>query len=636
MNNDNLNNKEDTAIVAITRRGVALGRRLQRTLPGSRLYLPDKFAGETAADEVYFTSAKDLMADIFRRYRYLVLIMAAGIAVRLAANELRDKHHDPGVVVVDDAGSFCISLLSGHIGGANELARRIASQLGAQPVITTASDVNGTLSLDLLGREFGWEIEDDTYLKDTSAALVNGEPVGVYQDAGEPDWWPAASLLPDSITVYPSLEALQQSGASAALIITDRILGEESYRSLPKHIIIYRPKSLVLGIGCNRGTGSTAIETAVSQALSSQRLSAKCVRKIATIDLKRDEAGLFKFARDHALPVEYHDRETLRQASFPSGPSAAAVKYVGTPSVCEAAALLSSHTSHLLVPKVRSGRSVTVAVARFSFDSRPPSEKGRLFLVGIGPGDLKYLTFAARDALDRSEVVIGYETYIDLIKPLLGRKRIIATGMGAEMARVKTAIDLVKQGKTVSLISSGDCGIYGMAGPVGEFLREQPEPDVEVRVIPGVPALAACAALLRSPISGDFVSISLSDYLVPWEEICRRLEMAAQGDFVIVLYNPQSKHRRRQLARAREIIMRHRLPVTPVGIVTNAYRPGQAVTITDLEHLLDYDIGMSTTVIIGNSVTFAGDGWMGTPRGYYTKNNFGEVQGNIKARSVKP
>ncbi len=624
MNTDNIN-KEDTAIVAITRRGVALGRSLRQLLPSSRLHISDKCTDETGVDEIPFSSAKDLIADIFPRYRYLVLIMAAGIAVRLVANELRDKHIDPGVVVVDDAGLFCISLLSGHIGGANELSGKIAALLGAQPVISTASDVNETLSLDLLGREFGWEIEDDTHLKAASAAVVNGEPVGVYQDTGEPGWWPETIPLPDNVTVYSSLEALQQSGASVALIITDRILDEALYSSLPDHTIIYRPRSLVLGIGCNRGTGCAAIETAVGQVLSSYALSARCIRTIATIDLKRDEAGLLKYARNNRLPMEYHDRETLRHTKFPSNPSAAAMKYVGTPSVCEAAVLLSSRASNLLVPKVNFGRSVTVAVARFAYDSEK-QKRGKLCLVSTGPGDLKYLTFAARDALDRSEVVIGYKTYIDLIKPVLARKQVIATGMGAEVERVRTALDLAKQGKTVSLISGGDCGIYGMAGPVGEFLREQSEQDIEIMMIPGVPALAACASLLGSPISGDFASISLSDYLVPWEEIRRRLELAARGDFVIVLYNPQSKHRRRQLTGAREIILRHRLTATPVGIVTNAYRPGQLVSITDLEHLPDCDIGMNTTVIIGNSETFVSGGRMVTPRGYKTKYSLSKEQ----------
>ena len=617
MNTGN-NNINDTAIVAITRQGTLLGRRLHRLLPYARLYIPEKFAGESGKEETPFSSSKTLVTDIFHRYRHLVLIMAAGIAVRLVAGELGDKRRDPGVVVVDDAGSFCISLLSGHIGGANKLSGEIASLLGAQPVITTASDVSGTLSLDLLGREFDWEIEDDTHLTAASAALVNGEPVGVYQDAGETDWRSEANPLPDNISIYSDLEALRQSGAGTSLIITDRTLDEELLSALPARTIIYRPKSLVLGIGCNRGTGSAAIESAVDEVLSTHNLSKKCIRAIATIDVKRNETGLHKFARNHDLPVKYHDRETLRKTRFPSGPSAAAMKHVGTPSVCEAAALLSSRASSLTVPKVSVGRSVTVAVARYAGDGEI-EKRGKLSLVGTGPGNPSQLTFAARDAIDRSDVVIGYKTYIELIKPLLDRKEVIATGMGDEVGRVEKAIDLAKRGKNVSLVSGGDSGIYGMAGPLGELLKAKPNPDMEISVIPGVPALASCAALLGSPISGDFASVSLSDYLVPWKEIAKRLEAAARTDFVIVLYNPQSLRRRHQLAKVREIILAHRLPTTPVGIVANAYRPGQTVTVTDLQHFTNIDIDMNTTVFIGNSETFVSGGRMVTPRGYGTK-----------------
>ncbi|MFH1650515.1 MAG: precorrin-3B C(17)-methyltransferase [Chloroflexota bacterium] len=618
--------KEDTAIVAITRRGAALGRRLRQLLPGSRLYLPEKLSDNPGDGESPYSAVKDVVTDIFRRYRNMVLIMATGSAVRLLADEVRDKHHDPAVVTVDDAGTFAISLLSGHIGGANALAEKVALLLDAQPVITTASDVGGTIAMDLLGREFGWKIEDDSRLTLASAALVNGEPVGVYQDAGEPDWWHRADPLPDNITVYPTLEGLQKTDSAVAVLITDRLLDETLLHSLPDLTLIYRPKSLVLGIGCNRGTTSEAIEAAVVQALSDNELSPKCIRAIATIDLKKDEAGLLEFARAWGLPVEYHAREALRETGFPSAPSAAALRHAGTPSVCEAAALLSSRASGLLVPKAGFGRAVTVAVARYSFAGSPQTGKGTLFLVGTGPGDLKQMTFAARDAIDRSEVVIGYRTYLDLIKPLLQRKQVVATGMGDEVARVKNAIDLARQGRKVALISSGDSGIYGMAGLAGEILREQPSPKIDIVPVPGVPALAAAAALLGSPISGDFAAISLSDYLVPWAEICRRLEAAGRENFVTVLYNPQSHRRRQQLVEAREIILRHRPPTTPAGIVTNAYRPGQEVAVTDLEHLPDHDIGMNTTVIIGNRDTFVSGGRMVTPRGYGKKYQLGQEQ----------
>jgi cobalt-precorrin 5A hydrolase/precorrin-3B C17-methyltransferase len=615
----NSSGKKDIAIVAITRKGVALGRRLSPLLPHSRLYLPEKFAAKPKPGDHPFSSpTKEIIKEAFSRYSYLVLIMAVGIAVRLVAPELSDKRKDPGVVVVDDSGSFSVSLLSGHIGGANRLAGKIASLIGAQPVITTASEVGQTVAVDLIGKEFGWELEDNHSVTAVSAALVNGERVGIYQDAGEKNWWSKTQPLRDNIRTFNTIEAFTRTNPQAGLIITDRVLDNEQRALLPRHTVIYHPRSLVLGIGCNRGTPCAEIEEAVSRIFSEHSLSIKSIRNIATITLKKNESGLLEFARKYSLPVQYFDKEALCKVSFPSSPSAAALRHVGTPAVCESAALLSSGSSSPIIPKVSYNRAVTVAVARLDFNDEK-EKRGKLFLVGIGPGSLEHMTLKAKKTIDCSEVVVGYKTYIKLIEPYLRQKEVIATGMGAEVERVKMAISLARKGKIVSLVSSGDTGIYGMAGLVGEILSQQALDDFDIEVIPGVPLLAAGAALLGAPINGDFVTISLSDYLVPWKEISRRLRLATQGNFVIVLYNPKSKSRQHQLAKAREIILQHRPPSIPVGIVTNAYRQEQGVVITDLEHLFDYEIGMNTTIIIGNSATFTLARWMVTPRGYRTK-----------------
>lgn len=608
-----------TAIVALTRKGVELGRRLRPLLPGSHLYLPEKFAAEGNPDEHSFLPpAEEAVREVFHQYRYLVLIMAVGIAVRLIASQLRDKYQDPGVVAVDDAGTFSISLLSGHLGGANELSKKIASFLGAHPIVTTASEAGETIAVDLLGKEFGWELEDNNDVTTVSASLVNGERVGIYQDAGERNWWPETIPLPDNVRIFTSIEALIKADCAAALIITDRIIDKEHQALLPAYTVIYRPKSLVIGIGCNRGTTGAEIEAAVAGVFSEHGLSLKSIRNVATIDLKKSEAGLLEFARKYRLPIEYFDKESLSDADFPSPASDVALKYVGTPAVCESAAILSSGTS-LFVPKVSFKGAVTVAVARLSFNSRK-QKSGKLLLIGLGPGDFKHMTFGAREAISDSEVVVGYKTYIKLIKPLLRQKEVIATGMGGEIERAKMAINLVKKGKTVSIVCSGDTGIYGMAGLVSEILHEQGD-ELEIEVIPGVPAMVAAAALLGSPLMSDFAAISLSDYLVSWAEISQRLKLATQGNFVIALYNPSSKSRRHQLAEARGIILQYRSNSTPVGIATNAYRQKQRVVITDLEHMLDYEVGMNTTIIIGNSTTFTFNGRMVTPRGYQTKYN---------------
>ncbi len=259
--------------------------------------------------------------------------------------------------------------------------------------------------------------------------------------------------------------------------------------------------------------------------------------------------------------------------------------------------------------------------------------KGKIFVVGIGPGSAEHLTQRARTALYEADVIVGYKTYINLIKCIVGGKEIVSTGMTQEVERCKAAIELAEKGKKVAVISSGDAGIYGMAGLIYELVvsgqqsvvsQEKTMPAIghrplatsDIEVIPGVSALNAAAAILGAPLMHDFAAISLSDLLTPWELIQKRVEAAAMADFVICIYNPKSSGRVEQIGVARDIILRHRRPETPVGIVKNAMREGQKVLITTLAGMLSHDIDMLTTIIIGNSTTYVVDGVMVTPRGY--------------------
>jgi len=233
-------------------------------------------------------------------------------------------------------------------------------------------------------------------------------------------------------------------------------------------------------------------------------------------------------------------------------------------------------------------------------------------------------------------VVAGYRTYIELIEPLLSHQEVVATGMKAEVKRCQAAIDRALAGARVALVSSGDAGIYGMAGLVLEICAARslkvgpPEGigvvDFHLEVIPGIPALAAGAALLGAPLMHDFAAISLSDLLTPWETIVKRLELAAQGDFVIVLYNPKSKKRHWQLGAVRELLLKFKDPETPVGLVSRAMRQGQETVITTLKDLLEHQVDMQTVVIVGNSQTFTYGPYMITPRGYLNKYQVGEDQ----------
>jgi len=255
-------------------------------------------------------------------------------------------------------------------------------------------------------------------------------------------------------------------------------------------------------------------------------------------------------------------------------------------------------------------------------------------VLGIGPGDLNHLTKRAIDVLTSVDVVAGYTTYIDLIRSLIDGKEIISTGMTKEVARVEAAIEQARAGKSCAIVSSGDPGIYAMAGLVFETCQikgiaivhpgsgpkaADDRNVLSLEVVPGIPALCAGAALLGAPLTHDFAAISLSDLLTPWELIEQRLEAAARADFVIVLYNPKSKKRNWQLGKAREIILRHRKKNTPVGIVSRAMREQQHIEIVTLGNMHTAEVDMQTTVFIGSSASSEYMDFMYTPRGYAIK-----------------
>ncbi|QGQ45037.1 precorrin-3B C(17)-methyltransferase [Metabacillus sediminilitoris] len=258
---------------------------------------------------------------------------------------------------------------------------------------------------------------------------------------------------------------------------------------------------------------------------------------------------------------------------------------------------------------------------------------GKLLVIGFGPGSFEHMTKRAQDAIQESDCIIGYKTYVELIQDLLTDQEIISTGMSEEVSRAQAAVRLAEEGKTVAVISSGDAGVYGMAGLVYEVLIEKGWKEatgVSVEVIPGISAINSCASLLGAPIMHDACTISLSDHLTPWDLIEKRIDAAAQADFVVTLYNPKSGRRTRQIQEAQRILLNYRSPSTPVGLVKSAYRDRQHIVITDLEHMLDHDIGMLTTVVIGNSATFLYDNKMITPRGYQRKYTLSATEQRLK------
>jgi precorrin-3B C17-methyltransferase len=248
--------------------------------------------------------------------------------------------------------------------------------------------------------------------------------------------------------------------------------------------------------------------------------------------------------------------------------------------------------------------------------------RGVLSIVGIGPGASQHTSPAALEAIASSELVVGYVTYIKLVRHLTEGKEIIKTGMTEEIGRARAAVERARAGAKVAIISSGDAGVYGMAGLVFQVLKEMGwtrDSSPELRIIPGMTALNSCASLVGAPLGHDFCAISLSDLLTPWPVIARRIEAAASADFVIGLYNPASGRRTRQIVEAHDIIAKHRPASTPVALVKSAYRKLEQRILTDLDHFLEYEIGMLTTVLVGSSNTFVFEGYMVTPRGYTNK-----------------
>ena len=345
------------AILAITKNGVGIGARLAAEFSGMELYAPKKLTRDGVRASWYEESATTMVGRLFGEYDALVCVFSLGAVVRLIAPHISDKKTDPAVLVIDDKMNYVISVLSGHIGGANKLARDIAARTGAAPVITTAADVNRTIAVDLVGRDLGWVIEDDSTVTATSAHMVNGERIGVYQDAGSPDWW--SGQLPKNVVKYDDIHEMVGSDCRAFLVITDR---EAIPAEVRRRGVVYRPPSLVVGVGLHRTTTPDKIRDEMGACLAGHNLSRMSVAKIASLKKPAPVPGLDDAAKTLGVPVVLVEREKLARMDAPN-PSGTVERFEGTPSVSEAAALLVSG-GELVVEKQKFPPDLTLAVAR--------------------------------------------------------------------------------------------------------------------------------------------------------------------------------------------------------------------------------------------------------------------------------
>ena len=608
---------------------------------------------------------------------------------------------------MDENGRHVISACSGHQGQADHLARWVATQLEAEPVLTGASNRDHRTGIDTLGRPFGWRKGPGDWTG-ISAAIARQEAVHVIQDAGSQLWQyhlpqehsyhiqnvstsegSSFSPHPSSPTLWisPVIKAdgrrrdaetqrqgspIQNPKSKIQNQPTPSPSQEDRSSQTPQHpndlsniqypisniqypisapLAQWFPRVLWVGVGCERHTSRMVIERAIQHTLVQHRLAAEAIAGIATINLKADETGLLELCGDRQWPLHSFTADQLKGMDVPN-PSSVVDQAVGTPSVAEAAALFAASTVCSTVCSTIC--STDLETSKLADRSRPPillaskqihrlqnqpgavtvaiaqapveyvGHPGQLALVGMGPGQLDQMTPAAKGAIVNADVVIGYGLYVELIRPLLRPGQIVESlPITQERQRAERAIALSQWGLSVAVVSSGDCGIYGMAGLVMEQLQREgwDGQTPSIQVFPGVTALQAAAARLGAPLMHDFCAISLSDLLTPWEVIENRLVAAAQADFVTALYNPKSNTRVKQIAIAHAIFLKYRNPDTPVALVRSAYRENEQITRTTLETLLDNPIDMMTLVLIGNSSTRQLEQWLITPRGYLPKDS---------------
>jgi len=346
---------EKVSVLAITKNGINIGEILKELFPNWDIFVPSKLSNENKSITWYSEPTSDKIIELFKNSNALICLFSLGAVIRLIAPYLKDKKTDPAVIVIDDKTNFVISVLSGHIGGANELTQEISEKLNALPVITTAADVNKTIAVDLVGREFGWKIDDETTVTKISAHMVNAEPIGVFQQTGNKKWY---KKLPKNVIIYNSLEELKKSNSKAHLIISDTIIDN----GLAQESVIYRPQSLVIGIGLHWDTTKDTIKDGIEHCLKKFNLSSKCIAKLVSIKKPEDVQGLIDLGKEMQIPVEYVNREELAEIITPN-PSSTVKAFEGTASVSEAAAIKVSN-GELIVEKQKFPPNLTIAIAR--------------------------------------------------------------------------------------------------------------------------------------------------------------------------------------------------------------------------------------------------------------------------------
>ena len=593
------------AILVLTPAALATARRIAAALPGATLH---GLAHRVPGLDVPFAETLNHIRALYQAGTPIIGVCASGILIRALAAVIEDKRSEPPVIAVSENGESVVPLLGGHR-GANSLARQVAGALDAHAAVTTQGDTALGVALDSPPK--GWWLANPEHAKGVMARLLAGEPVRLEGTAP----WLTRSRLPVS------------DSAALSIAITEKA------RAATPDMLVYHPQCLVVGVGCARGCPPEELDALVREALAGAGLAQGAVALVATLDLKADEPAVHALGKALGAPVRVFPASRLEEeAGRLANPSDVVFAEVGCHGVSEGAALAASGTDGELVVEKRKSANATVAVARAPAPLDPVEigrARGRLSVIGIGPGRDDWRTPQASRLLAEADEAVGYSLYLDIVAPLIQGKPRHAFPLGAEEERVRFALERAGEGRSVALVSSGDAGIYAMGALVYELLHRPQEEGgvsdaarrIEVVNAPGISALQAASALVGAPLGHDFCTISLSDLLTPWEAIEQRLKAAAAGDFVVAFYNPVSKRRRTQLAAAREILLTGRPADTPVVLGFNLGREGETITVTTLGELRVDDVDMLTTVLVGSSasravMTGAGRPFVYTPRGY--------------------
>jgi precorrin-4 C11-methyltransferase len=594
--------REKVALIAVTKGGCARAVLLRQRLRNGALYRPARYGPAAHGWEHTFSGglARQVPA-LFAKYDQLVFFLAAGAVVRLIAPCLVSKATDPGVLAIDEAGRFAIPLLSGHKGGANAFARVVAGCLGAVPTVTTASDVVGGLSLDVLEAEFGWTAEPPERLKAAALALVNREKVAIVQEIGAPGSWLDERTLPEHVTFASQAARLAASAPAFTLWITDRLEADA------RNILWFRPKSLVLGVGCERGLTLDALEDGLQRFLSAQRFSLASISTLATATVKADEEAILLLARKHGWETAFYPPAQLADVVGIPTPSAVVERCVGTPGVAEPAALLAAGATSLLVLKQiiaspLASQRMTFALAR---DARYQSRAGggRVLFVGAGPGDPDLLTIKAARALQHADVVIYAGSLIP--EQVL---RAIPTSVELHNSAFLTleqvmaiVLPAARTGKRVIRLHSGDTSIYSA---IQEQIQILEEGGIEYEVIPGISSFQAAAAALKSELTlpeiVQTIILTRGEGTTPMPER-EALDALARHGATLCLFLSA-----RLGMRVQSELLTAYAPETPVALVYRVSWPDQQIVLTRLDQLAaqlrEHHFERTTLILVGAAV----------------------------------